>query len=389
MQQYNLPDGVKSRSLPIADLNMFILEAGQASSPLIILLHGFPELAISWRKVIPPLVQYGYRVVAPDLRGFGRTISSARSEEVVQYDDDLHPYRVMNYVKDVVALALALGHRTVAAVVGHDLGSPVAALCALIRPDMFKSLVLMSAPLSGPPPLPFDIDKNGPDQLSQHTPLTIKADKFLASLDPPRKHYMTYYTTRQANDDMLHAPQGLHAFLRAYFHMKSADWPSNDPHPLSPADPSQLAMLPHYYIMPLKLTMPEVVQPHIPSEEDVLKNKWLLDSELAIYTAEYSRTGFQGGLNWYRSLLDPRLSQDLAVFAGKKVEVPAMFLSGEKDWGVFQNPGAFDKMKLEACTRMEEEDVVLIEGAGHWVQQEQPEQVVNNIKRFLEKYKTM
>ncbi|KAH9933778.1 Alpha/Beta hydrolase protein [Fomitopsis serialis] len=377
-----LPAGVSSRSIAVADLDLHVLEAGDTSRPLIVLLHGFPELAFSWRKVIVPIAQLGYRVVVPDQRGFGRTRSRSSANEPIRYEDDLRPYRVLNVVRDAVALVYALGYRTVAAVIGHDLGSRIAAYCTLIRPDIFQSVIMMSAPFDGPPSLPFDVERTQSAPPPNIFSAEIKAA--LAALDPPRKHYVPYLASPQANSDMMNTPQGLHAFLRAFFHTKSADWPHNDPHPLAPLSLSELAQLPPYYMMPLAATMPEAVAPHAPSREEVEHNQWLSNGDLAVYVAEYGRTGFQGGLNWYRGA-QPELYEELAVFEGRKIECPAMFLSGRKDWGVFQAPGALQRMKNDACARLEDEDIVLVDGAGHWVQQEQPEELVKHVERFLEK----
>ncbi|OBZ70296.1 Bifunctional epoxide hydrolase 2 [Grifola frondosa] len=381
---HGLPSGISSRMLPIRDLVMHILEAGEPSSPLLILLHGFPELAISWRKIILPLAQSGYHVVAPDQRGYGRTTSILTSTGPIRYEDDLRPFRMLNLVNDIVALAYALGYKSVAAVIGHDFGSALAAHCALIRPDLFKSVVLMSTPFAGPPSLPFDVNKSDRGQHEWTASFAPRMDDALAALDPPRKHYTTYFSTPEANMHMWHAPQGLHSFLRGYFHVKSADWSINDPHPLT-ACAAALATMPHYYIMPLHATMTEVAQQNAPTPEEVSRNAWLPDEELAVYVEEFARTGFQGGLNRYRCLFDKQVSEDLTAFAGKRIDVPAMYLSGRKDWGVYQSPGALDKMQLEACSRMSADDVVLIEGAGHWVQQEQPEQVIYHLKRFLDR----
>ncbi len=149
-----LPDGVRARFVDdINGLRMHVLEAGFAppGRPGVLLLHGFPELAYSWRKVMLPLAEAGFHVVAPDQRGYGRTTGWG-----TDYDGDLHPFSILNAVRDALALVLALGNRSVAAVVGHDFGASVAAWCALIRPDVFHSVALMSAPFAGPPSFPFD-----------------------------------------------------------------------------------------------------------------------------------------------------------------------------------------------------------------------------------------
>jgi pimeloyl-ACP methyl ester carboxylesterase len=148
-----LPPGIRSRFVDdINGLRMHVLEAGFETPrrPCLLLLHGFPELAFSWRKVMPALAGAGYHVIAPDQRGYGRTTGWDAN-----YDGDLASFRLLNLVRDALGLVSAFGYRAVEAVVGHDFGSSVAAWCALVRPDVFRSVVLMSAPFAGPPPLPF------------------------------------------------------------------------------------------------------------------------------------------------------------------------------------------------------------------------------------------
>src|SRR6516225_2768018 len=216
-----LPPGLRSRFAPdINGLRIHFLEAGFEAKgrPLILLLHGFPELAYSWRKVMLPLAAAGFHVVAPDLRGYGRTTGWDGD-----YDGDLGSFRLLNAVRDAIGLISRLGHRSVTAVVGHDFGSPVAAWCALVRPDVFRSVALMSAPFTGAPALPFDTARTTA-RANAATRSGPGIHDALAKLDRPRKHYQWYYSTRQANADMHNCPQGVHAFLRAYFHYKSADW---------------------------------------------------------------------------------------------------------------------------------------------------------------------
>src|SRR3979409_574881 len=139
-----LPSGIRSRFVDdINGLRMQVLEAGfeTKARPVGLLLHGFPELAYSWRKVMPALAAAGYHVIAPDQRGYGRTTGWDAS-----YDGGLNSFRLPNLVRDALGLVSAFGYASVAAVVGHDFGSPVAAWCALARPDVFRSVVLMSAP---------------------------------------------------------------------------------------------------------------------------------------------------------------------------------------------------------------------------------------------------
>jgi pimeloyl-ACP methyl ester carboxylesterase len=347
---------------------MHVLEAGfeTPGRPCLLLLHGFPELAYSWRKVMLPLAAAGFHVVAPDQRGYGRTSGGDAS-----YDCELRQYFPLNLVRDALALVLALGRTHVAAVIGHDFGSPVAAWCALTRPDVFRSVALMSAPFAGPPGFP----QEGDDDRRRGIHRT------LAALAPARKYYQLYYTTREADDDMRFCAQGIHDFLRAYYHHKSADWPGNRPFPLGEMTAEALAQLPTYYVMNSGETMAETVAPEMPSAAAIAACRWLADDELRIYSAEFARTGFQGGLNWYRARVAPECDAELALFAGRTIDVPSCFIAGTSDWGVHQKPGDFERMQASACARMV--GCHLVDGAGHWVQQEQPEAVTRLLLDFL------
>jgi pimeloyl-ACP methyl ester carboxylesterase len=376
-----LPSGVRARFIDNGNgLSMHVLEAGfdGGDRPMALLLHGFPELAYSWRLVIPQLAAAGYHVVAPDQRGYGRTTGWS-----ADYDDDLSPFFILNLVRDITGLVAALGRDSVAAVVGHDYGSPVAAACALVRPDVFRSVVLMSAPFGGPPPLRRD-PSAGAGMAAGLSNAAMMDD--LAALARPRKHYQWYYSTRPADRDMLDCPQGIHAFLRAYYHMKSADWPANRPHPLAAWTAPEMAKLPTYYVMDLAQDMPATVAPEMPSADAVAVCRWLPDDALAVYAAEYARTGFQGGLQWYRVVTGGHLARDLKTFAGRTIDIPSAFIAGSSDWGIHQKPGEFEAMQNRALTDLR--GVHLLDGAGHWVQQEQADAVVGLLVDFLRKVPT-
>ena len=369
-----LPSSIRSRTIEdINGLSIHVLESGFESQgrPCVLLLHGFPELAFSWRKVMPALADAGYHVLAPDQRGYGRTTGWDAS-----FDGDLAPFRLTNLVRDALGVVSAFGHRSVAAVVGHDFGSSVAAWCGVIRPDVFRSVVLMSAPFAGPPKIALN---------TADTPLPPRREdpvhRELAALPRPRKHYHWYYSTREANADMWHAPQGVHDFLRAYYHHKSADWKDNQPYPLTSWSAGELAKLPTYYVMDLAKTMAETVAEEMPPKEAIAANAWLPDHELAVYSAEYQRTGFQGGLQWYRCGTAGAFTTELETWSGKSIDVPSCFISGKQDWGTYQRPGVFETMQATACTRML--GAYLVEGAGHWVQQEQPGEVSLLLRQFL------
>ena len=369
-----LPAGIRARFVDrVNGLRIHILEAGfeTPGRPCLLLLHGFPELAYSWRKIMVPLAAAGFHVVAPDLRGYGRTTGWSAN-----YDDDLRPFRMLNAVRDALGLIAALGYRETAAVVGHDFGAGVAALCALVRPDVFRSLALMSAPFAGPPDLPFATDGKTPE-----IPVTPTIHEALAALPRPRKHYQWWYSTRPANDAMWHCKQGVHDFLRAYYHHKSADWKDNKPYELAGWTATELAKMPTYYIMDLADDMATGVAKEMPSPAEIAANKWLPDSELAVYAGEYRRNGFQGGLNWYRSRSGGAFESELMLFSGKTIDIPSIFISGSSDWGVYQRPGAVKRMNGTACTAMT--GVHLLDGAGHWVQQEQAARVTELLLEFI------
>ena len=364
-----LPAGIRSRQVDNGNgLLMHVLEAGfdAPGRPCVLLLHGFPELAYSWRKVMLPLAEAGFHVVAPDQRGYGRTTGWQQG-----YEAGLDEFRLLNLVRDAAGLVSALGHQT-AAVVGHDFGSPVAAWCALSRPDVFRSVALMSAPFPGAP------SAAAAAMFAQATRHLLDG---LAALQPPRKHYQWYYSGPEADGDMRHAPQGLHAFLRGYYHHKSADWPQNRPFALAAMSADELARLPTYYVMQADQTMAETVAAEMPSAEQIAACRWLPAEDLAVYTAEYARTGFQGGLQWYRCGTVGAYLREMLAWSGRTIDVPACFIAGRSDWGVFQKPGDFEAMQATACTRLR--GVHWIEGAGHWVQQEQPAEVSRLLLDFL------
>jgi pimeloyl-ACP methyl ester carboxylesterase len=372
-----LARGIRSRFVRnINGLDMHVLEAGHETPgrPLVLLLHGFPELAYSWRKVMLPLAREGFHVVAPDQRGYGRTTGWD-----ADYDGDLASFRILNAVRDALGLVSALGYREVALVAGHDFGASVAAWCALIRPDVFRFVALMSAPFAGPPALPFDTADNPAPQASSAPDIHQE----LAKLERPRKHYQWYYSTRAANADMRDCPQGVHTFLRGYFHYKSADWAGNQPFPLHSWTAGELAKMPTYYIMELDKNMAETVAAEMPAATEIAACRWLPENELAVYSSEYERTGFQGGLQWYRSRTEGRFDTELQIFSGRSIDVPSLFIAGKSDWGTYQRPGNFERMQQSACTRML--GCHLIDGAGHWVQQEQPAKVSELLIEFLQR----
>ncbi|KAJ5176652.1 uncharacterized protein N7482_002529 [Penicillium canariense] len=393
LQPLPLCEGVSSRLIETRDLTFHILESGATPDrdrPLIILLHGFPEIAYSWRRVLPQLAAAGFHAVAPDQRGFGRTTGwDTRAYE----DVDLATFSMTELVRDIVVLVHALGYRSVQCVAGHDCGAMTAATCALMRPDFFHSVVLMSHPFNGSPTLPFNTANEGTAEEQRAAAATgggggaegsaTASAVHEALAQRGRKHYKWYYSTAQAGPDMSSlALDDMRHFLRGYFHLKSGSWPGNQPRPLKGWTADEIVQMPGYYIMPLDATMPEAVARDMKNEpsQGQSSQSWLPDDELDVYAGEYVRTGFQGGLNWYRVRTAPnsRYTRDYDTFAGKKIECPCAFVSGKQDWGIYQVPGALDKMSSGAvCSDFRV--LRLLDGVGHWVPQESPNEVVQTI----------
>jgi len=384
-----LPAGVTSRFVDTSpqSLVFHILESLPANLPpagpkpkLILLIHGFPELAYSWRKILPLLSAQGYHAVAFDQRGYGRTFSRTPLEA--------SSFRPLNLIKDTVTLVQALGYSSVTTIVGHDFGAVTASLTALARPDLFHSLVLMSHPTKGPGRSAlFSSSPSYGDAAAPPQP-PVDMELALSELPRSRKHYKWYYCTGPANDDMTN-PTGapLHTFLRGYFHLKSGDWDGNSPHQLTGWSAPELAKMPRYYIMDRGDNMREAVARDM-ADEDAAQvssraNRWLPDTELAVYADEWGRTSFRGGLNWYRVQTQPEIASDALAWVGSKINVPTVFVAGTRDWGTFQEPGAVEAMETgksvkEGCYRGTE----LVDGAGHWVNQEQPERCVELILKL-------
>jgi len=239
----------------------------------------------------------------------------------------------------------------------------------------------MSHPFKGTPSLPFDTVSSGP---SDQPPVRQDIQKELANLPEPRKHYKLYYSTENAAAEMENPQDTLREFLRGYYHLKSADWEGNEPQPLQKWNASELSKLPYYYVMPLKAGMREAVQTVMAKEdpEVVAKrgDRWLPDHELQVYVDAFRHNGFQGGLNYYRVGSNSEYMKEVELFAGRKIDIPSLFISGKEDWGTYQEPGSFENMK-EVCTRYKGGH--LIDGAGHWVQQERPDNVSELVANFL------
>jgi pimeloyl-ACP methyl ester carboxylesterase len=306
-------------------IRMRVAEAG--SGPLVILCHGFPESWYSWRHQLPALAAGGFRAVAPDMRGYGGTDAPPRVED----------YTVLHLVGDMVGLLDAAGERQ-AVIVGHDWGSIVAWNSALLRPDRFRAVVGMSVPIFPRGPVP-------------------PTDMFRAAAGDNFMYILYFQEPGKAEREL---DPNARTVLRRILWSASGDAPRESFRRDVPKTAGLLDAL--------------AEPPSLP--------RWLTASDLDYYATEFERTGFRGGLNWYRNF--DRNWELLAPFSDLKVGVPAAFVGGLRDGvvtggGEGEGPGV--RMLPTFCTDLRAK--VLIPGAGHWNQQEAPEATSKALLEFL------
>jgi pimeloyl-ACP methyl ester carboxylesterase len=384
-----LPAGVRVRLIPnVNGLTVNILEAGfeTPGRPLVLMLHGFPNLAYSWRKVMPALAAAGYYAVAPDCRGFGRTTGWDNS-----WDANPQPFLALNMVRDQIALVYALGYHSTAMMVGHDQGSLMAALSALIRPDMFPRLTLIGGGFGGTPSFQFNTANGAPVLNPDYTNAELDAE--YAKLNPPRRGYQDYWASPEADRDMKEVPQGMTNFFRAFYYMKSADFPGNQNlqplHPVHTAKEAaeQNARIPEYYVMRRDWSMPATVAVVMPDAAYIKSCKWLTEPECDVYGLEYTRSGWTGALHEYRhrrnNSYPPTLAEQL-TFSGRTIDVPSQVIAAKEDWGANRTVGG--PMNIGKTGYTQFKGVHMVEGAGHWAHEEQPEQVSQLLTGFLREH---
>ncbi len=310
------------RTLTANNITLHITEQG--SGPLVLLCHGWPELAYSWRHQMPALAQAGYRVVAPDMRGYG---GSSAPHEIADY-------AITDLVGDMVALVAALGE-TRACIVGHDWGANVAWSAALMRPDVFVAVAALSVP---------------------HRPRSATAPP-LAVLRAAGLHdYYWFYFNREGEAEA-EFERDLESALRKVLVGISGD-----------ADKSRSLNVPAGGGFLDGLVDPPVLP------------AWLSEADVAVYAAAFRKNGLRGPFNWYRNL--DRNWALTAPFQGAKVMPPALFIAGDRDGVITTSMG---KRALDALSTgvPNLRGKVLIEGAGHWIQQERPAEVNAALLQFL------
>ncbi|MCG5217680.1 alpha/beta hydrolase [Streptosporangium sp. KLBMP 9127] len=297
----------------------------QGSGPLVLLVHGFPESWYSWRHQLPVLAAAGFRAVAIDVRGYGR---SSKPEAA-------SAYRMLELIEDNVAVVHALGERT-AVIVGHDWGATVAANSALVRPEVFSAVGLLSVPYA---------PRGGP-----------RPSEVFARMGGAQELYVSYFqepgrAESEIEPDVRGWLAGLYAALSGDT-MPPADAP--DPHFVSPGG-----------------TMRERFPAgRLPA--------WLTEHDLDVYAAEFERTGMTGALNRYRNM--DRDWADLADFDGSPITQPSVFIGGALD---ASTTWLADAIKAFPATLPGLASAHLLDDCGHWVQQERPEQVNDILTGWL------
>lgn len=312
---------IRHHVLQTRTLRMHVAEQGEG--PLVVLLHGFPESWYSWRHQLPALAAAGYRVVAPDQRGYGET---ERPEAIEAHD-------VVTLADDVIALLDALGERD-AVVIGHDWGAPVAWHSALLHPSRVRAVAGMSVPYGGRPPQP---------------PLARMREIFRDQF-----FYILYFQEPGVAEAELEAD--VHRSLRMFYYSASGD------------APRAAAFAPHPKSAKLLDTM--VDPPALPP--------WLTQRDLDYYAERFRISGFRGPLHWYRNF--DRSWERTAALAGAVIEQPALFIAGERDPVLAWSGGQLERLP-KVAPRLTESRV--LPGCGHWVQQERPAEVNAALLRFL------
>jgi pimeloyl-ACP methyl ester carboxylesterase len=311
-------------------IRMHIAECGDG--PLVVLCHGFPESWYSWRHQLQALAEAGFHVVAPDMRGYGQT---DRPEAIEQYT-------LLHLVGDIVGLLDALGAEK-AVIAGHDWGAPVAWHCALLRPDRFRAVIGLSVPFWSRFPI-------------RPTSLMPQTDDAL--------FYQLYFQSPGVAEAEFE--RDVRRSIRSLLFSASGNAPRRE-NTGSPGAP--VGMVPRQGGFLSGLVDPV----SLPS--------WLTAADVDFYVKEFTRTGFRGGLNWYRNI--DRSWELLAPFAGSGVSVPGLYIVGDRDL-VVGFPGMEQIIANLAHFVPQLRGTLMLPGCGHWTQQERPVEVNNAMIGFLQ-----
>ncbi len=306
----------------------------QGEGPLVVFCHGWPESWYSWRHQLPAVAEAGYRAVAMSMRGYGGTSAP----------QDIGAYTISHLIGDVVAVVNSTGEDT-AVVVGHDWGAPVAWYSALVRPDMFRGVAALSVPWIPPiGALPEGITMNG---------LMAQA------AGDDRDYYRLYFQEPGKAEADLEAD--VERTIRGVLYTISGD---------AISDGALEQGWDGFFPAGESVTDQLVVPATLPG--------WLTEEDVAFYVSEISRTGFRGGLNWYRNI--NALPACLAPWVGSTIRQPSFYMGGSTDLIAGNTPAAIE---LTRSSLADLRHLEILEGAGHWLQQERPDEVNSALVAFL------
>ena len=320
-----LPAGARSHTVAVGDHRVHCVEAG--AGPLVILVHGFPESWYSWRHQIPAIAAAGFRVVAIDVRGYGRSSKPLAVED----------YRMVRLVADNVGLVAALGETT-ATIIGHDWGAPIAWTSAMLRPDVFTAVAGLSVPFAPPG--------------------DVRPSVAMRAMAGDEEFYVEYFQEPGRAEAEIEAD--VRGWLLGFMFSGSGDAP--------PPDPSKgtIATIPRGAKMRDRFSFPDPLP------------AWLTEADLDVYTSEFEHSGLRGPLNRYRNV--DRDFEDLAAFRGARIDVPSLFIGGDRDgptiWGA-------PAIAAFAHTLPQLRGSTVLPGCGHWTQQERPDEVNALLVDFL------
>ncbi len=320
---------VAHRTVETNGIRMHVAEQG--SGPVVLLCHGFPESWYSWRHQLLALAAAGFHAVAPDMRGYGQT----------ERPDAVEQYSMLHLVGDMVGVLDALGVES-AVIVGHDWGAPVAWHAALLRPDRFRAVIGLSVPFR-------------PRGAARPTSVMPQTDEAL--------FYQLYFQTPGVAEAELE--RDVRSTIRRVLYSGSGDRPHRD---TTFSNPEAVGMLPRNAGFLARTLDPESLPP------------WLTDPDIDFYAREFGRTGFRGGLNWYRNI--DRNWELLAPFAGARVTVPALYVAGDRDLVVaFRGMDQLVPNLARFVPQLRQ--TIMLPGCGHWTQQERPEEINTALIEFL------
>jgi len=316
--------GVNHRFIHTNGIRMHIAEQGQG--PPVVLCHGFPECWYSWRRQLPALAGAGYHAVAPDQRGYGQT----------ERPEAIEAYNILQLTGDIVGLVHALDEER-AIIVGHDWGAPVAWHCALLRPDIFHAVALLSVPYR------------------QRSWKDMRPTEAMKRMAGGQEFYQLYFQEPGKAETELEAD--VHTTMRMFLYSASGD----------PPPEKRWRFL---FGKSEKFLDTGSLPDTLPA--------WLTEQDIDFFTKEFERTGFRGGLNWYRNI--DRMWELTPFLSGAKLHQPVLFVAGEFDPVITMLREAFDTLEQTVPNLRKK---VLLPGAGHWIQQERPAEVNQLLIEFL------